>query len=67
MRLPVADEQAQMHQRFALIEMRRRVVGVRRVDLDDLESRVHEVVGDQLVTAVGAAFEARGQHRMRLE
>ena len=39
MRLPVADEQPQMHQRLALVEMRRRVVGLRRVDLDDLESR----------------------------
>ena len=28
---------------------------------------MHQVVGDQLVTAVGAAFEARGQHRVRLE
>ena len=67
MRLPVADEQPQMHQRLALVEMRRRVVGLRRVDLDDLESRVHQVVGDELVTAVGAALEARGEHRMRLE
>src|SRR6202522_68785 len=47
--------------------MRRRVVGVRCVDLDDLEPRVHEVVGDQLVTAVGAAFQAGGEHRVRLQ
>ena len=67
MRLPVADEQPQVHQRLALVEMRWRVGGLRRVDLDHLEPCVHQVVGDQVVTAVGATFEARGQHRVRLE
>src|ERR1700733_8749304 len=47
--------------------MRWRVGTLRRVDLDHLESRMHQVVGDQVVTTVSAAFQARGEHRVRLE
>src|SRR5947209_11398926 len=67
MRLSVADEQPQVHQRLALVEMRWGVVDLRRIDLHHFQPRVHQVVGDQLMTAVGTAFEARGEHRMSLE
>ena len=66
-RLAVADGQPQVDQRLALVEMRCGPFVVRAVDFHDLDSRVQQVIGDQLVAAVLTTLEARGEHRVRLE
>ena len=48
MRLSVADEQPEVHQRLGLVEMRSGL-SVLPIDFHHFEFRVHEIIGDEFV------------------
>ena len=64
--LTVADDHPQVDQRGALVEQRRRRLGVRG-EFDHLDARVQQIVEHDLPASVGILVEVAGQDGMGLQ